>query len=93
MLRLLIGAFAIAELVGFSQAILRVPLRHNVAKRSVSEGKQKRYFNAADGFQSFREQTPLHGSAESERKGVAVQPLKVTGSTFQKTMHGAEVQT
>lgn len=78
MLRVLINLLVATELVGFCQAVFRVPLRHDFVKRSRSKDEQKRDVDGTDELYDLAEQYPLHKSANPEKKKLAVQPLKVT---------------
>lgn len=78
MLRVLIGLLAAADLVSFGQAVLRVPLRLDLGKPSLSEEKQKRDVDRPDEFYGLWEQYLLHESINPEKKKHTVQPLKVT---------------
>lgn len=81
-MRTFVSLLVVAELVGLFQAMLRVPLRHEFVKRSLSEGRQKRDVGgAADTFHGLWGQYPLHESANMEEKKPAVQPLKVINSS------------
>lgn len=83
MVQLLNALLAASGLVGFCQAVLRVPLRHELVKGVFSQDKQKRDVKGFD----LGDQHPLKPLG----KKLAVQPLKVNGSTLSWRMYKAEV--
>lgn len=89
MLAVLVGLLTVAEFVGFSQAVVRMPLQYDFVKRSFSEHKQKRHFDGPDTLYNLDRQYPLRESANPGKQELAVQPLKVTVFHALETVRGS----
>jgi hypothetical protein len=74
----LICLLVAAELVGYSRAVIRAPLRHNLVQQNLSKDKQKGNVDDTDKLYNRGTQYPLHESANPEQGKLVVQPLKVT---------------